>query len=255
MSLGFFPHFMQTFCTQNSHLAVIIEKDGKRLIPKDYTASLQYSQSKNRFWRAHQCHQASELLLNQNLLSPVSISASSAHERSSTTAAIFYSVTFKKWGSRNRNIPTYSLQNTVGFPGRLEGQEQAELRAVWRVTEPCSDASWVGKGTYVGLQQGAFLCLSICQPSWSKGCLCLQYSRSVSPHMGLKHIVLKQGQELIPLVLTSSCSGIITSMKSNRCSFIKTDLFPKTVLLQIIIHRYTCGLHWISPPHILVQKF
>lgn len=44
--------------------------------------------------------------------------------------------------------------------------------------------------------------------------------------MGLKHTVLKQGQELISLVLTSSCSRIITSMKSNRCLFIKTRFIP-----------------------------
>lgn len=54
----------------------------------------------------------------------------------------------------------------------------------------------------------------------------------MSPHTGLKHTVLKQSQELIPLVLTSSCSRIIASMKSNRCSFIKNRFIPRDCLAE-----------------------
>lgn len=90
------PHFMQTFCTQNSHWAGITEKDGKRLIPKDYNVSLQSSQLKNRFERARQCHQASELLLNQNLLESClhQCQFSTREKQHSHSSAIFYAVTF-----------------------------------------------------------------------------------------------------------------------------------------------------------------
>lgn len=93
---GFFPHFMQTLCTQNSRWAGITEKDGERLIPKDYTVSLQYSQSKNRFWRAHQCHQASKLLLNQNLLKSClrQCQFSTREKQHNHSSTIFYVVTF-----------------------------------------------------------------------------------------------------------------------------------------------------------------
>lgn len=71
----------------------------------------------------------------------------------------------------------------------------------------------------------SLLWLSICQPSWCKGCLCLPKQISDSTH-GAETPCAKAGPRADTTGPEQQLLQIITSMESNRCSFMKNRFIP-----------------------------